>query len=102
MSLTITGSANQRIATMNPRARMYWGFGAFTTTGTTVEVYSPFKKIEAVFVFPMGTPNANEPLSVDETVTNDAMARPAGGSITVTRAAGTTSGLKFAFLIIGE
>ena len=101
MSLTITANANQKIAKLQPVGRMYYGYGAFTTSGTTVEVAVPFKKIFAFFITYIGTPATTdgEP-SVNETEADDVIVN--SGTVTVTRAAGTTSGLKFSFLFIGE
>jgi hypothetical protein len=97
MSLTIDHSRLYK----TPTGYRYQGFGTFTTTGTTVEVAVPFGRITSFTLTPVGTPTVDEVLSVDETVANDVMARPTGGTVTVTRAAGTTSNLKFAFSFEG-
>lgn len=87
---------------------MWQGIFAFTTTGTTVTVTVPLGRVESVLLTPLGTPNANEPLSVNNTVSGTAGAEDAGivGSnggtaLIVTRPVGTTSGLKFSILVIG-
>ena len=92
MSLTIAHKRRTKLA----HGEMYHGYGAFTTTAQTVELAVPFKRIESVICMPIGQPATGEVLSCDET-----MARPTGGTITIRRAATTTSGLKFAFIVIG-
>lgn len=79
---------------------LYMGYAAFTTTGTSVEVPVPFKRLKSFVPVPVGAPNANEPLSVSETFTNGVAV--VNGSVTVIRAAGTTSGLGFCYFAFGE
>ena len=97
MSLTIAHKRRTKLA----HGEMYHGYGAFTTTAQTVELAVPFKRIESVICMPIGQPATGEVLSCDETIVSDNMARPTGGTITIRRAATTTSGLKFAFIVIG-
>ena len=81
---------------------LYTGISAFSAAGVTVELAIPFKKIRGFVLTPVGTPNANEPLSVNETVSGGVITVPSTGTITVTRAAGTTADLAFGFVIFGE
>jgi hypothetical protein len=84
----------------NNGAKLYFGYAAFTTSATTVEVPVPFKRLLAFVPVPVGAPNANEPLSVSETFTGEEAV--VNGAVTVIRAAGTTSGLGFTFIAIGR
>lgn len=104
-----TGVKHKIQTGMNGRY-LYSGMAAFTTTGATVEVEVPFDVIESFSLTPIGTPAASEaPLSINEAATLDSvsglyvMKRDATTkTVTVTRPAGTTSGLKFAFMFWGR
>lgn len=82
---------------------------AFTTTATTKSVVVPMKYVEDVQLTYIGAPAATEaPLSANNTVsgtagTDDARIVGSNGAttITVTRPAGTTSGIKFSLRAIG-
>jgi hypothetical protein len=81
---------------------VYVGYAAFVTTGTTVSVPCPFRRLKSFVAFPVGSPNANEPLSLNETVNADnTVAVTSARTVSVKRAAGTTSGLGFFYLAIG-
>lgn len=85
------------------------GIAAFAGAAVTAEVHAGgLTVVESVDVFWMGTPNANEPLSLNETVSGSGTADspyvvnvPASGTLTVTRAAGTTADGKFAYVFRG-
>src|SRR4051812_37109142 len=85
------------------------GSAAFTTTGVTKAVVVPMSRVEFFEAFYIGTPAATEaPLSANNTLSgtageNDAAVVGTNGStsITVTRPAGTTSGIKFFWRAIG-
>lgn len=82
---------------------------AFTTTGATKTVTVPLRSVEAVMVIAIGTPAADEVLSVNNTVTGTSgtdAARINGSNgvtgLVVTRTgAAKTSGLKFSLIAIG-
>jgi hypothetical protein len=88
------------------------GYDAFVTTSATKDIIVPFSRVLSVSLTPIGAPATTEAqLSVDETVSgttgsDDAVIKGTAGSgsttLTVTRPAGTTSGLKFSFMVIGE
>lgn len=84
--------------------RVYHGYAAFATTGTTVDCNAGgMKTVWAVVALPVGAPNANEPLSVNETVdANGCFAVGTDGTFSMQRAAGTSSGLGFYYLLIGK
>jgi hypothetical protein len=78
----------------------YHGYAAFAASDATVEVPVPFKKLESFVVTLVGSPGATELPSVDETFVNGVAT--VDGSVTVKRAATTTSGLGFLFTAIGR
>lgn len=67
------------------------GTAAFTTTGTTVAVKTKFKNIKAVFIAWNGAAAGDGAPSY----------AISGGTVTVSRAAGTTSGLGFSIIVYG-
>lgn len=78
------------------------GAAAFTTTGTTVTVPIPFDRVYAYSLSPIGSPATGEVLSISTTANSDGtINRDTDGTITVKRAAGTTSGLAFSYIIKG-
>jgi hypothetical protein len=85
------------------------GTAAFTTTGVTKAVVVPLGRVEFFEAFYIGTPAASEaPLSANNTLSgttgeNDSAVVGTNGatSMTVTRPAGTTSGIKFFWRAIG-
>lgn len=83
--------------------QVYVGYAAFTTTGTTVDVPCPFRRLACFLTFPLGSPNANEPLSLNETINADGTVSVGSDRVaSVKRAAGTTSGLGFFYIAIGS
>ncbi|HVT79582.1 MAG TPA: hypothetical protein VHM90_02905 [Phycisphaerae bacterium] len=75
---------------------------AFVTTGATVEVATKFKVITGFAFGHQGSPGTTEILSLDETCTDYGQINvPAGGFVTVRRAATTTSGLVFSLILFG-
>lgn len=101
MATAINNAKLQKVSTGQTGRFHYHGIGGFTTTATTEEVAVPFKVIEAVLLTPIGAFDADDQLSVDETVSNGVISRPATGTITITRNSSGTSAGKFSFLIIG-
>jgi hypothetical protein len=89
---------------------VFRGIFAFTTTGTTKDVVVPLRNVDAISLTYFGAPAASEaPLSANNTVTgtagtDDAKVAGSNGSttITVTRPAGTTSGIKFSLIAYGQ
>lgn len=81
--------------------QVYEGIGSFSTTDTTAELMVPFKTIKSVLLTPIGAFDADDQLSVDETVANGVIARPASGAITITRNSSGTSGGSFSFRVTG-
>jgi hypothetical protein len=82
---------------------------AFVTTSATLEVTLPFTNLESHAFGIVGTPAADEVLSIDETVVgtpgSDAVIRGSNGSmvVTVTRTgASKTSGLVFGLIAFGR
>jgi hypothetical protein len=94
-------------------ASVYCGYGAFTTTGTTVDVASPFGTIVGAIITPVGAAAAavaNGALTLVGTIdtstdaagnTQGTVARDASGNVTIGRAAGTDSGLAFYYVLFG-
>ena len=84
--------------------REYNDYAAFSTTDTTVNVPAGgIRTVYGVQLTPVGSPNANEPLSVNETVAADGtFSVGADGVISIKRPAGTTSGLGFFLRVIGK
>lgn len=82
--------------------KFYNGIAEFSGTETTVELPVPFDRIESIHLTPIGAFDANDLLSVDETVTASGVINtPATGAVTVTRDAAGVSGRKFAFQVTG-
>lgn len=89
---------------------MFRGIYAFTTTGVTKDVVVPLRNVDAICLTYLGAPAASEaPLSANNTVagtagTDDAKITGTNGAttITVTRPAGTTSGIKFSIVAYGQ
>lgn len=86
--------------------KVVFGDAAFTTSGTTVEVPAytaeglDLTSIDAILVFPKVT-HANSDLPfADGVITVNS--GEGNNTTTVSRAAGTTSGLSFWFIIVGE
>jgi hypothetical protein len=77
------------------------GMIAFATTGTTVELPCNLSRIVSYSLTPVGTPATGEVLSINETVSDSGQITVAAGAVTVTRAAGTTSGLIVSYRIVG-
>jgi hypothetical protein len=85
------------------KTNVVFGQDAFTTTGTDRDVTVPLKNIRAFFAFYIGAPAATEsPLSFNETVSNGTLRSTAVQDVTVTRPAGTTSGIKFFWIAFGD
>ena len=81
-------------STMGPEDRLVvWGYGAFTTTGTTVELDVTVESIECFLANAKAAPGAGEQLGSDGVISSEA--------ITVARQTGTTSGLGYWYFYIG-
>jgi hypothetical protein len=88
---------------------VFKGITVFVTTAATVELGIPFQTIEAFSLSYCGAPAASEsPLSINETINTDTstglsnIVRDSSGNVTVTRPAGTSSGIGFSFVIWGK
>jgi hypothetical protein len=102
MALSTATLANilSRLGDGQNKQTLVFGTGAFTTTGTTVEVTVPLKVVNFFIAIPYGTNAAADgQLSSDETYPKRSTTAQ---DITVSRAAGTTSGLTFFWLAIGS
>jgi hypothetical protein len=77
------------------------GYIAFSGTDTTVSLPCRLSKITGFSLVPVGTPGADEVLSINATISDGGEIAPTSGALTVTRAAGTTSALKVAYRLIG-
>lgn len=104
----MTGTLHHIGAGQN-RRWLYTGVIAFVTTGTTVELDIPdnIKTIEAFSLSPVGaTALANGQISIDEVTAVDGDGKivmpVVAASVTITRIAGTDSGLKVSFAIWGK
>lgn len=69
------------------------GIYSFTTTGTTVEVPTHLSEVLAAFITPTEAFVVGTLPFCDLTITD--------GAVTITRDAGTTSGLTFSYIFIG-
>lgn len=100
--MAITARTNRNMAILT-QGRMRWVYGAFATTGTSVNIdASDFKVITGAFPTYVGTPAAADgPLSVNETFTNDKFVLNTAKILRVARPSGTTSGQAFMVLIMG-
>jgi hypothetical protein len=75
---------------------------AFNANDATVEVVTNLKAIDGFAFGHCGTPGATELLSIDETVQDYGQIAVSGGSVTVRRAATTTSGLIVSLILFGK
>jgi len=102
--MAITAKSNKNMAILTQQ-RMRWVGGAFTTTGTGVNVsVNDFKVITAVIVsYAENAPASGDIIYVNETydVTNQKYTLNTAGVLRLARLAGTTSGQKFNLLILG-
>jgi hypothetical protein len=102
MALSTATLANllSRVGDGQNKQSIVFGSGAFTTTGTTVDVTVPLKCINFMIVCPVGAAAAaNGQLTINETFPKRSTV--GAQDMTVTRAAGTDSGLAFHWLAIG-
>lgn len=84
---------------MNPSDMIVeFGEAAFSSTGTTLEVYTRLTECVAAFSLPVNptfaTDASNDHIYCDRVITS--------AGITFTRGASGTSGLKFSYLLIGR
>lgn len=100
LDVDITGFAGRGGA-----PRMYFGAGAFTTTGTTVAVTAGgMTTLLGAYVTPIidaAAAAANGQLGFTE-AGSTGLPEISGGNVTVNRVAGTDSGLKFNYVLFGN
>lgn len=80
--------------------KMDVGTAAFTTTGTNVAVPTDLTVVEAVFLSPVQS--HGDYLFGPTGLGTAPVLSGTNGTITISRATGTTSGLKFSYIFIGN
>ena len=100
-------TATHVVEAMSKAPRVWACNAAFTTTDTTVAITLPagMQTDRIVAVIPAWASDIAETdgcLECKNTITNGYYVLGTGGTITIDRAAGTTSGAKFCVLVISE